>query len=99
MIFTADEEIGLRGAKQLAQAKPLRVRYSIVGEPTSLKPIRAGKGYSLAEVIVKGRELIALIRAGASGYFRRGLIAVWNIAAQLNSTDPGLSHLHALNSV
>src|ERR1051325_633228 len=56
LIFTADEEIGLRGAKQLAQAKPLRVRYSIGGEPTSLKPIRAGKGYSLAEVIVKGRE-------------------------------------------
>jgi len=54
LIFTADEEIGLRGAKQLAQTKPLRVRYSIVGEPTSLKPIRAGKGYSLAEVIVKG---------------------------------------------
>ena len=52
LIFTADEEIGLRGAKQLAQAKPLRVRYSSVGEPTSLKPIRAGKGYSLAEVIV-----------------------------------------------
>ena len=44
LIFTADEEIGLRGAKQLAQAKPLRVRYSIVGEPTSLKPSRAGKG-------------------------------------------------------
>src|SRR5215510_12645527 len=28
LIFTADEEIGLRGAKQLAQQKPLRVRYS-----------------------------------------------------------------------
>ncbi|HEX8076549.1 MAG TPA: M20/M25/M40 family metallo-hydrolase, partial [Chthoniobacterales bacterium] len=31
LIFTADEEIGLRGAKKLAEAKPLRVRYSIVG--------------------------------------------------------------------
>src|ERR1044071_9897846 len=31
LIFTADEEIGLRGAKQLAQLKPLQVRYSIVG--------------------------------------------------------------------
>src|ERR1041385_2023782 len=54
LIFTADEEIGLRGAKQLVQLRPLRVRYSIVGEPTSLTPIRAGKGYSLAEVVVKG---------------------------------------------
>src|SRR5689334_13390325 len=71
LIFTADEEIGLRGAKQLAQAKPLRVRYSIVGEPTSLRPIRAGKGYSLAEVIVKGREAHSAYPAlGASAVFR-----------------------------
>ena len=71
LIFTADEEIGLRGAKKLADAKPLRVRYSIVGEPTSLKPIRAGKGYSLAEVIVKGREAHSAYPAlGASAVFR-----------------------------
>lgn len=71
LIFTADEEIGLRGAKQLAYSKPLRVRYSIVGEPTSLKPIRAGKGYSLAEVIVKGREAHSAYPAlGASAVFR-----------------------------
>ena len=46
LIFTADEEIGLIGAKELAQLKPINPRFSIVGEPTSLKPIRAGKGYS-----------------------------------------------------
>lgn len=71
LIFTADEEIGLRGAKYLAQLKPFRVRYSIVGEPTSLQPIRAGKGYSLAEVIVKGREAHSAYPAlGASAVFR-----------------------------
>src|SRR5215210_498333 len=71
LVFTADEEIGLHGAKKLAEAKPLRVRYSIVGEPTSLKPIRAGKGYSLAEVIVKGREAHSAYPAlGASAVFR-----------------------------
>jgi acetylornithine deacetylase len=71
LIFTADEEIGLRGAKRLAHTKPLRVRYSIVGEPTSLKPIRAGKGYSLAEVIVRGREAHSAYPAlGASAVFR-----------------------------
>ena len=71
LIFTADEEIGLRGAKYLAQIKPLRARYSIVGEPTSLQPIRAGKGYSLAEVIVKGREAHSAYPAlGASAVFR-----------------------------
>ena len=71
LIFTADEEIGLRGAKYLAQIKALRARYSIVGEPTSLQPIRAGKGYSLAEVIVKGREAHSAYPAlGASAIFR-----------------------------
>jgi acetylornithine deacetylase len=86
LIFTADEEIGLRGAKQLAQAKPLRVRYSIVGEPTSLKPIRAGKGYSLAEVIVKGREAHSAYPAlGASAVFRaaRLINRLESIAEQL----------------
>src|SRR5215208_2986282 len=86
LIFTADEEIGLRGAKQLAQSKPLRVRYSIVGEPTSLKPIRAGKGYSLAEVIVKGREAHSAYPAlGASAVFRaaRLINRLESIAEQL----------------
>src|SRR6476659_2939326 len=35
MVFTCDEEIGLRGAKFLADLNALRPRYSIVGEPTS----------------------------------------------------------------
>jgi len=71
LIFTADEEIGLLGAKYLAQAKPINPRYSIVGEPTSLKPIRAGKGYSLAELVVKGREAHSAYPAlGASAIFR-----------------------------
>ena len=86
LIFTADEEVGLLGAKRLAQAKPLRVRYSIVGEPTSLRPIRAGKGYSLAEVIVKGREAHSAYPAlGASAVFRaaRLINRLEAIAAQL----------------
>jgi acetylornithine deacetylase len=71
LVFTADEEIGLRGAKYLAQLNALRVRYSIVGEPTSLQPIRAGKGYSLAEVVVRGREAHSAYPAlGASAIFR-----------------------------
>ena len=86
LVFTADEEVGLVGAKKLAQAKPLRVRYSIVGEPTSLKPIRAGKGYSLAEVIVKGREAHSAYPAlGASAVFRaaRLINRLESIAVQL----------------
>jgi acetylornithine deacetylase len=71
LVFTADEEIGLRGAKYLADLKAIRPRYSIVGEPTSLQPIRAGKGYSLAEVVVRGREAHSAYPAlGASAILR-----------------------------
>ena len=56
LIFTADEEIGLIGAKRLAETKAIEAKYAIVGEPTSLRPMRGGKGYCLAEVTVKGHE-------------------------------------------
>ena len=49
LVFTADEEIGCLGAKRLANARPFTARYAIVGEPTSLQPMRAGKGYCLAQ--------------------------------------------------
>jgi acetylornithine deacetylase len=56
LLFTADEEIGLIGAKRFAQQRALRAHFAIVGEPTSLQPMRAGKGYCLAEITVNGRE-------------------------------------------
>jgi acetylornithine deacetylase len=56
LVFTAEEEIGLIGAKRLAETRAIHSRYAIVGEPTSLRPMRAGKGYCLAEVTIKGRE-------------------------------------------
>jgi acetylornithine deacetylase len=56
LIFTADEEIGLIGAKRLSEARAIYPRYAIVGEPTSLQPMRAGKGYCLAEITIEGRE-------------------------------------------
>jgi len=71
LVFTADEEIGLRGAKFLAQQKVVKPRFSIVGEPTALRPIRAGKGYSLTEIVVRGREAHSAYPAlGASAVFR-----------------------------
>ena len=60
LIFTADEEIGCLGAKHLAEARPFKARYAIVGEPTSLQPIRAGKGYCFAEFTLRGREGLKL---------------------------------------
>jgi acetylornithine deacetylase len=77
LIFTADEEVGLLGAKRLAEKHPLRARYAIVGEPTSLQPMRAGKGYCLAEIIVRGREGHSAYPAlGASAIFRAARVIV-----------------------
>ena len=90
LIFTADEEVGLLGAKRLAQSKPLRIRYSIVGEPTSLRPIRAGKGYCLAEVIVRGVEAHSAYPAlGASAIFRtaRLISKIESIAQRLQESQ------------
>ncbi|MBA2734976.1 MAG: acetylornithine deacetylase [Acidobacteria bacterium] len=71
LVFTADEEVGCLGAKELADAHALSARYSIVGEPTSLQPMRAGKGYCLAEIILRGREGHSAYPAlGASAIFR-----------------------------
>jgi acetylornithine deacetylase len=71
LVCTADEEVGCLGAKRLAQARAFKARYSIVGEPTSLQPVRAGKGYCLAEVTVGGREAHSAYPAlGASAIVR-----------------------------
>jgi acetylornithine deacetylase len=73
LVFTADEEVGCFGAKRLAEAKPFRVRHAVVGEPTSLRPMRAGKGYCLADVVVRGRE-------GHSAYPHLGASAIMRAA-------------------
>jgi acetylornithine deacetylase len=53
ILLTADEEVGCVGAKFLARKKVLRARHMVVGEPTGLRPVLAGKGYALAEIIVR----------------------------------------------
>ena len=73
LVLTADEEVGCLGAKRLAESRPFRVRHAVVGEPTSLRPIRAGKGYCLADVRVRGRE-------GHSAYPSTGASAITRAA-------------------
>ena len=73
LVLTADEEVGCLGAKRLAEARPFRARHAVVGEPTSLRPMRAGKGYCLAEVTVRGRE-------GHSAYPHLGASAIMRAA-------------------
>jgi acetylornithine deacetylase len=88
LVFTADEEIGCLGAKRLAKAKPFGARYAIVGEPTSLQPMRAGKGYCLAEITVHGREAhSAYPHLGASAVSRAAYLitAIEKIAEEIRS--------------
>lgn len=102
LVFTADEEIGLIGAKKLADLSPFTTRYAIVGEPTSLQPIRAGKGYCLAEIVVRGREGHSAYPAlGASAIFRaaRLISRIEEIATQLEQEqhpdfDPAFTTLN-----
>jgi acetylornithine deacetylase len=80
LVFTADEEVGCLGAKRLAESGALRVRRAIVGEPTSLRPVRAGKGYCLAEVEVFGRE-------GHSAYPAEGASAIFRAARMIERIE------------
>lgn len=73
LVLTADEEVGCIGAKHLVAGKLARARHAIVGEPTSLTPVRAHKGYGLVEIEVLGKEgHSAYPETGASAIFRAG---------------------------
>jgi acetylornithine deacetylase len=80
VLFTADEEVGCYGAKQLVEKGIGRARYAIIGEPTSLRPIRANKGYCLADVEVVGRE-------GHSAYPDLGVNAIFHAARFLRRLE------------
>jgi acetylornithine deacetylase len=56
IVATADEEVGCLGAKKLLEEGLFRPARAIIGEPTGLTPVRAHKGYCLAEIVVTGTE-------------------------------------------
>lgn len=88
LVLTADEEIGCVGTSKLMEAKSVQPRRVLIGEPTSLQPARAGKGYCLAKVTVHGKEAhSAHPQQGTSAiYAATELIAeVRNIAKMLES--------------
>ncbi|MBV8275624.1 MAG: acetylornithine deacetylase [Verrucomicrobia bacterium] len=78
VVLTADEEIGCVGAKRLLAEKPLRVRHAVVGEPTGLHPVVAGKGYALGEVVVRGK-------AAHSAFPQAGRSAILDAATLIDS--------------
>jgi acetylornithine deacetylase len=56
IVLTADEEVGCIGASKLIASELFRAKRMVVGEPTSLRAARAGKGYCLATIRVIGAE-------------------------------------------
>ena len=88
MVFTSDEEVGCRGARFLTEQNALRPRYAIVGEPTSLIPARAGKGYCLASISVHGRSAhSAYPSSGHSAIFAAAklITAIEHLAEELTT--------------
>jgi acetylornithine deacetylase len=87
LILTADEEIGCVGAARLMASGLIRPRRVVVGEPTSLHPARAGKGYCLAEITVFGEE-------AHSAHPQKGRSAIYR-AARLITAIEGYSSVLA----
>jgi acetylornithine deacetylase len=73
IVLTADEEIGCVGVRRLVDQQAIEPKYAIVGEPTSLRPVRAGKGYCLAEIAVFGSE-------AHSAFPDKGVSAIYSAA-------------------
>jgi acetylornithine deacetylase len=80
VVLTADEEVGCVGAKFLARKKVLRARHMVIGEPTGLRPVCAGKGYGLAEIIVRGKE-------AHSAFPARGRSAIYDAARVVTALE------------
>jgi acetylornithine deacetylase len=80
LILTADEEIGCVGAARLIAAGLIKPRRVVIGEPTSLRPARAGKGYCLAEITVFGEE-------AHSAHPQRGKSAIYRAARLITAIE------------
>jgi acetylornithine deacetylase len=56
LLATADEESSMNGARALAAAGKPKARAAIIGEPTSLVPVRMHKGIMMEAVHITGRS-------------------------------------------
>ena len=86
IVLTADEEVGCVGAWRLLADVEIRARRMVVGEPTSLRVARAGKGYCLVRLTFSGREAhSALPEMGASAIFAaaRMIVVLEELAERL----------------
>jgi acetylornithine deacetylase len=56
ILATADEESSMNGARALAEAGKPRARYAVIGEPTSLRPVRMHKGIMMERLTFEGQS-------------------------------------------
>ena len=56
ILATADEESSMCGARAIAAQGRPKARYAVVGEPTSLRPVRMHKGIMMESVRLTGRS-------------------------------------------
>jgi len=56
ILATADEETSMAGASYFAHSTTLRPDCAIIGEPTSLKPVRAHKGHMSNAIRIEGQS-------------------------------------------
>ena len=80
IVLTADEEVGCLGSQHLLAAEKLRPRSLVVGEPTSLHPARAGKGYCVAVITIFGTE-------AHSAHPRHGRSAIYDAAKVIQAVE------------
>jgi acetylornithine deacetylase len=86
LVLTADEEIGCVGAAHLIASGLIQSRRVVIGEPTSLRPARAGKGYCLAEITVFGEE-------AHSAHPEKGRSAIYRAARLISAIEEYSSQL------
>jgi len=55
IIATADEETSMSGARALVNQKQPKAAYAVIGEPTSMKPIRLHKGIAMEAIRIEGK--------------------------------------------
>lgn len=56
IIATCDEESSMAGAKALVEGRRPNGRFAVIGEPTSLKPVRLHKGVMMERVRITGNS-------------------------------------------
>jgi len=56
ILATADEESSMSGARALVDAGRPRARAAVIGEPSSLRPVRMHKGMMMEAVRIEGRS-------------------------------------------